>query len=848
MPHEAPAPKGVTVMRMTAHQARILIALVAAALVALPGVLVAAPASAVPTISWTGQAPASTQTWQSVAYGEGVFVAVADDGNIMSSSNGGVNWTLRSTQTAGRNWSSVAYGRDANGNGYFVAVARVQGLSATTWKAVARSDDGATWADVAAPEQNQWYAVTYGNGTFVAVASTGTNRVMTSTDGGASWQPHQVLNAGGAANSSDWRAVAYGNGRFVAVAGNSGSEPKVMYSDNGSDWTTSSCTTSPTNVSLYSVAYGAGQFIAVGNDTTGIKTSDGTACSVVNFGNMFLQSITFGDGLFVATGTGGAERQSSNGGTSWSTVTPPSTNNWMGVTYAGGTFVAVARNTTGSANQVMTSGTFTAPTAPTVTTSAATSVATTSATLNGTVNANGGDTSILTIKYSTNQATVDAGGGTAVTVSPLQALGTSATSVSAAVTGLSQATTYYYRVSATNVAGVTSGSTLSFTTTGPAATTTAATNIGATSATLNGTVNANNASSTVTLKYSTVQATVDAGNGTAITATQSPVSGSSATAVSAAVTGLSPGTTYYFRTSATNADGSSSGSTLSFTTLAAPTVTTSTATTVSGTAATLNGSVNANGASTSALTIMYATDQATVDAGGGTSATVSPTQASGSSPTAVSAAVTGLTPSTTYYFRVSATNSVGTTNGSTLSFSTSGPTVTTSAASAITDSTATVGAVVNANGSSTSAMSITYDTDASVIAAGGGSTATITPTQATGSSNTTVTATLSGLQQNTTYYFRATATNTDGTGYGSTLSFTTGVAAPIPDEAPGPPSVMQQVGMPASGRCLDVDETGLGWGTGITGGWTPSWAYWRNGPVCSRNLVFVRALNRWILQ
>jgi hypothetical protein len=93
----------------------------------------------------------------------------------------------------------------------------------------------------------------------------------------------------------------------------------------------------------------------------------------------------------------------------------------------------------------------------------------------------------------------------------------------------------------------------------------------------------------------------------------------------------------------------------------------------------------------------------------------------------------------------------------------------------------------------------------------------ITPTQATGSSNTTVTANLTDLQPSTTYYFRAAATNPDGTGYGSVLSFTTGVEAPVPDENPGPASQVQQVGMPASGTCMDVDETGLAWGTGRRG-------------------------------
>ena len=106
---------------------------------------------------------------------------------------------------------------------------------------------------------------------------------------------------------------------------------------------------------------------------------------------------------------------------------------------------------------------------------------------------------------------------------------------------------------------------------------------------------------------------------------------------------------------------------------APPSVITSAATNVTATTATLSGVVNANGGATSALTIKYSTSQATVDAGNGTSATVSPTSVNFNTVTAVSAAITGLTASTTYYYRVSATNTAGTTNGATLSFTTAAP-------------------------------------------------------------------------------------------------------------------------------------------------------------------------------
>jgi sugar lactone lactonase YvrE len=104
---------------------------------------------------------------------------------------------------------------------------------------------------------------------------------------------------------------------------------------------------------------------------------------------------------------------------------------------------------------------------------------------------------------------------------------------------------------------------------------------------------------------------------------------------------------------------------------APPTVATGTASDVTANSATLKGTVNANGSVTTTLTIKYATSQADVDAGNGTSLTVSPTSVSGNTVTSVTAVIaSGLTANTTYYFRVSATNAAGTTNGSTSSFTT----------------------------------------------------------------------------------------------------------------------------------------------------------------------------------
>ena len=93
---------------------------------------------------------------------------------------------------------------------------------------------GVTWTARAATEANAWIEVTYGDGLFVAVAQSGTNRVMTSPDG-ITWTPRSATEA------NTWRSVTYGDGRFVAVAANGTN--RVMTSDATSPGFTLSKTT-----------------------------------------------------------------------------------------------------------------------------------------------------------------------------------------------------------------------------------------------------------------------------------------------------------------------------------------------------------------------------------------------------------------------------------------------------------------------------------------------------------------------------------------------------------------------------------------------------------------------------
>ncbi len=114
--------------------------------------------------------------------------------------------------------------------------------------------------------------------------------------------------------------------------------------------------------------------------------------------------------------------------------------------------------------------------------------------------------------------------------------------------------------------------------------------------------------------------------------------------------------------------GTTNCGTVTVTVLAIPsTATTGSASGISATGATLNGTVNDNGATTT-VTFDYG-----LNTGYGTNvgATTGGTVTAGSGATAVSRALTGLTCHTTYHFRVKGLNSAGTTNGGDASFTTS---------------------------------------------------------------------------------------------------------------------------------------------------------------------------------
>src|SRR5439155_1938989 len=178
------------------------------------------------------------------------------------------------------------------------------------------------------------------------------------------------------------------------------------------------------------------------------------------------------------------------------------------------------------------------------------------------------------------------------------------------------------------------------------------------SATLNGSVNPDGLTTTVYFQYGT---TTSYGH---TTASQSKT-GNTSQSVLANIGGLTAGTTYHFRIVATNSAGTRYGSDRTFTTLTStrpPLVITNPATTVTHSSATLNGSVDPHGLTT---TVYF--QYGTTTSYGHTTATQSKT---GNTYQNVAANISSLSASTTYHFRIVATNSAGTVYGSDRTFTT----------------------------------------------------------------------------------------------------------------------------------------------------------------------------------
>jgi uncharacterized protein (TIGR02145 family) len=325
------------------------------------------------------------------------------------------------------------------------------------------------------------------------------------------------------------------------------------------------------------------------------------------------------------------------------------------------------------------------------------------------------------------------------------------------ITGLEDDVTYYVLAYATNENFTGYGDILSFTTfTYPSVTTNPVTNITSTTATSGGNI------------------TDDGGfpvNGRGVCWSTLPdptisdphtTNGSGTGGFVSNITGLTPNTIYYIRAYAYNLFGTGYGNQLIFTTLTIPTVITSPVSNISYTTATSGGNVTDDGGSpVTARGVCWSTSQNPTIYNSHT--------INGAGVGSYISNITGLIPNTTYYVRAYATNSAGSAYGNQVSFTTlqiTLPTVTTSSITNISYNSAMSGGnVTNDGGATVTARGVCWSTlpDPTIS----------DPHTNNGTGTGSFVSNITGLTQNTTYYVRAYAINSVGTGYGNEISFTT---------------------------------------------------------------------------
>ncbi len=392
--------------------------------------------------------------------------------------------------------------------------------------------------------------------------------------------------------------------------------------------------------------------------------------------------------------------------------------------------------------------------APTVVTSPAWALGPTSATVGGTVDPNGRSTGWwveygTSTSYGSRTDTQSAGSGS------------SAVGVSVRLTGLRAGVTYHVRLVAANDLGTARGADRSFRTDlAPSVSTGGVDGVGVSSARATGSVNPQGRGTVAWFEYGTTSALGSR------TGDQDAGFGTRSTRLDAQLTGLQPGTRYYYRVAARSDAGTTVGQTRSFTTSAGPLVVTG-AVQATGVNVVLTGTVDPVGRSTSwwfelGPTTSYGTTTVVKSAGSGRGAV------------AVSESIAGLTPGTEYHARLVARSSAGTTRGADAVFRTAGvPVIGRSTVSAISLARARVDADVATSGLGTSVWVevgrrglFTSRTAAVVLPPAGGT--------------SRVSLRVTGLAPGARYAFRVVARNAAGTTAGSSASF--GTAARPRDE------------------------------------------------------------------
>jgi len=275
-----------------------------------------------------------------VVYGEQGFVAVGDEGSILTSRDGG-KWET------GVSGTSFYLTNVIHGSGRYVAA----GANGT----LIHSPDGQAWstADLevgGVPVTLHLGPLAHGAGRFVLLTRSRANGFFWTSDDGLDWQ---LRFSDTLSDFSGFSSMVHGNDRFVA----SGGAGAVALSSDGVSWERIVLPDPFNDALLRSLLFDGGQFLARAVHFGLLASQDGITWTVID-DNPFSFALGYGDGNLVATRAAGetswgdpiALLDSSSDGLSWTTVAPFLFGGGsLSFAYGAGRFVGVGGNFDGTA-------------------------------------------------------------------------------------------------------------------------------------------------------------------------------------------------------------------------------------------------------------------------------------------------------------------------------------------------------------------------------------------------------------------------------------------------------------------------------------------------------------------
>lgn len=271
-------------------------------------------------ILWRTEQPL-TPSLTGVAFGKGLFAAVgsdADSGVIMTSTNG-VNWVQRSSGHA-NDFADVVFEDDR-----FIAVTDL-GIMVT-------SIDGVQWTSASTPNFDLVIDIAVGAGILVVLDYP--NTIGTTTDG-VNWTTAEV------GDGPCW-SIAYGNGKFVLVGGDEGigmAFGEARTSSDGVNWEL----VASFPEGLTCVAFHQGKFISTAFDGSVWTSEDGASWARQYYEPAQRRTylgIAHGNERFVAVGEQGAILTSPDA-IQWMRQSSDVVDSLHDVAYGSGRFVALS--------------------------------------------------------------------------------------------------------------------------------------------------------------------------------------------------------------------------------------------------------------------------------------------------------------------------------------------------------------------------------------------------------------------------------------------------------------------------------------------------------------------------